>query len=407
MPVIRIEPYSGDVRQFLEAVEIPFGWTPNPADWDAVTPLVEQERLMAALDGDRIVGTAGAFSMQLSVPGGELPMAGVTMVGVHPTHRRHGILRDMMRRQLNEVHERGEPLAGLWASEGAIYQRFGYGWGTRGASFEIERRRSAYRTPHEPSGTYRLIGVEEATTAFPLVFDADRASRAGSFARSADWWRGEFFYDPEHHRRGGSAAQWLLYEVDGQPAGYARYRLHPEWDTKGPKSILDVTEAIGVNPEANLSLWRYLLDVDLVSTIRGRNLPVDHPLPLILAEPRRLGWTVNDALWLRLVDLAAALQGRRWRGSDELVIEVADSFCDWNAGRWRLTVDDGQATCSRTEATADLALDASDLAAVYLGGWRVTALGLAGRAAELSAGAARRLDALLAVDAAPWCPWVF
>ena len=242
---------------------------------------------------------------------------------------------------------------------------------------------------------------------FPPSSTRSARSRAGGFARSAAWWRGEFFYDPEHHRRGGSAAQLLVYERDGTNAGYARYRLHPEWDAQGPKSTLEVTEAIGVDPEATLSLWRYLLDVDLVATIRGRNLPVDHPLPLILAEPRRLGWTVGDALWLRLVDLAAALEGRAWRGRDELVLEVADGFCDWNAGSWRLTVDDGAAKVSRSDATADLSLDASDLATAYLGGWSVGALCRAGRARELVAGAARRLDALLAVDAAPWCPWVF
>jgi predicted acetyltransferase len=345
--------------------------------------------------------------MALAVPGAELPMAGVTMVGVHPTHRRRGILREMMRQQLDAIHERGEPLAGLWASEGAIYQRFGYGWATLGASFEIERSRTAYRAPHEATGSLRLLSVAEASTTLPAIFDALRGQRPGIFARSAAWWPAEFFHDPEHQRHGGSPAQYLLHETDGRPTGYARYRLYPDWDPRGPKSAVEVLEVMAATPGATLDIWRYLFDVDLVATIRGRNQPVDHPILLALAEPRRLGWTVSDALWLRLVDLAAALGGRRWEGSDALVLEVADAYCAWNTGIWQLEVMDGTGHLTRTERAPDLRIAAADLATLYLGAWRAADLARAGRLDEVTPGATARFDRLLQVAAAPWCPQTF
>ena len=406
--MIEVVPFSGEPDEFLKAVDLPFGWTPHADDLAVMRPLFEPERALVARDAGRIVGTAGIYTWELGVPGGsDLAMAGVTMVGVHPTHRRRGILRRMMRLQLDAIHERGEPLAGLWASEGAIYQRFGYGWGTLRAGFEVDRTRTAFREPHEPAGSFRLLDTAEAARLLPPFFEAIRHQRPGSQRRSSAWWAADMFHDPERRRDGGSALQIALYEVDGEAAGYVAYRLHPDWDERGPKSTLQLLEAMARDPEATRSVWGYLFGVDLVSTIRGRQQPVDHPLLLSLDEPRRLGWTVGDGLWLRIVDLPAALSGRVWRGSHELVLEVADAFCAWNSGRWRLETDDGRASVTRTDAEPDLALDAGDLAAVYLGGWQLGALVSAGRARELRPGAAARFDAAAATDAQPWCPQVF
>lgn len=407
MAVIEVRPYQGDAASFIGAVELPFGWTPRDEDMKVFEPLVELDRALAAYDGQRVVGTAGMFSMQVTVPGGELPMGGVTMVGVHPTHRRRGVLREMMRQQLEAMHRRGEPLAGLWASEGAIYQRFGYGMATLGARFEIDRSRTGFREPVEDTGSLRLVDATEAARSLPAVFAQVRPLRGGTFDRSEAWWQSEFFYDPEHHRNGGSPMALLLHETDGQPTGYARYRLFPEWDERGPKSTLEVHEAVATSPMATRQIWRYLFDVDLVATIRARNLPADHPLPLILAEPRRLGWRVADAMWLRLVDLVAALEGRHWSTGGRLVLDVADESCPWNRGRWELQVDDGRGRVTATTDTADLALDIRDLGAAYLGGVQVASMVQAGRITELSEGAADRADAMLRVPLAPWCPQVF
>jgi predicted acetyltransferase len=402
-----IRAFDGDVPAYMRAVTLPFGWEARDEDMAVFAPLVELDRALAAYDAEQVVGTAAAFSMQLTIPGGELPMAGVTMVGVHPTHRRRGLLRQMMRRQLDDIHERGEALAGLWASEAVIYQRFGYGLASLAASFEIDRARTGFRRPHESGGTLRLVNGDEVAEQFPKVFQQVRHSRPGIFARSPDWWRSEFIHDPEHSRRGGSPASFVLHETDGKPTGYARYRLYPEWDDRGPKSSLEVSEAVGVSASATLDVWRYLFDIDLVISFRSRNLPVDHALLFALAEPRRLGWGLSDALWLRLVDVGRALEARSWALDGELVMELRDEFCDWNAGRWQLSVTNGKASVSASQAPADLELDAGDLAATYLGGVQMNALVRAGRVIEHRAGCASIADRMLWVPAAPWCPQVF
>jgi predicted acetyltransferase len=402
-----VRPYEGDARAFLNAVEVPFAFTPRDEDFQLFEPLIELDRALAAYDGGRVVGTAGIFSMGLTVPGGELPMAGVTMVSVHPTHRRRGLLREMMRQQLEAIHRRHEPLAGLWASEGAIYQRFGYGMATLAARFEIERARSAFRETPAPTGSLRLVDADAAARLFPPVFEKVRAMRAGVYDRPEAWWRSEFFHDPEHQRNGGSPATYVVHETDGMADAYARYRLHPEWDERGPKYALEVLEAMATTPEATAELWRYLLDVDLVATIRGRNLPIDHPLLLLLAEPRRLGWGVGDALWLRVVDLVAALEGRGWAADGRIVLEVRDETCPWNAGRWELSAEGGGGRVTATTRSADLALHVRDLGAAYLGGVGMSQLHSAGRIAELTPGAADRADAMLRTAFAPWCPTIF
>lgn len=405
--MIDVRPYEGDARSFIEAVELPFAFQPDDEGIRLFEPLIELDRALAAYDGERVVGTAGIFSMRVGVPAGELPMAGVTMVGVHPTHRRRGVLREMIHQQLEAIHRRHEPLAGLWASEGAIYQRFGYGMATMQARFEVERARAAFREPAEPVGGMRIIGADEAAQVFPAIFDTSAGQRAGVVSRSAAYWPSEFFHDPERRRNGGAAATHVLHETDGRADGYARYRLYPEWDERGPKYALEVHEAIATNPAATRELWAYLFGVDLVATVRARGLPVDHPLLLLLAEPRRLGWAIGDALWLRLVDLVAALEGRGWADDGRLVLAVRDEACPWNAGRWEVVVADRAARVTASTADADLALDTRDLAAAYLGGIGMARLVDAGRVEELTAGAADRADAMLRVPLAPWNPTGF
>jgi predicted acetyltransferase len=404
---IDVRAFSGDPRAFLEAGELAFAEPVRDEDYDRWRQTFEPERAIAAYDGDRIVGTAGIFSLELTVPGGVLPAAGVTIVGVHPTHRRRGILRRMMRLQLDAIHERGEPLAILWASEGQIYQRFGYGLASLRAGINVERERAGYRLPHVPAGTIRFTQPDEAARLFPPIYEAERRSRVGFFARSATYWDNEFFPDPEHWRRGASQAFHVVHETAGEADGYARYRVRDEWDTAGPKSSVNVVELMATNPAARLDLWRFLFDIDLIARIETWNLSTDDPLLLSVSEPRRLRMDVGDALWLRIIDVASALAGRRYRSAGRLVLEVADEFCDWNDGRWALTVDGGVALVEATSDPADASCDITDLAAAYLGAFSFAQLGSAGRARELVPGGLARADALFRTDRAPWCPRVF
>ncbi|MDQ2935125.1 MAG: GNAT family N-acetyltransferase [Chloroflexota bacterium] len=403
---IEVKRHSGGARDFFQSAEIAFGEHFEPDDLPVFEPLFEADRALAAHDGKRMVGNATIISFELTVPGGTLPVAGVSAVGVQPTHRRRGILRQMMRRQLDEVHERGEPLAALWASEGSIYQRFGYGLATVMGSIDVERSRSAFRVPRTPSGRIRFVSRAEAGELFPPLYERMRTARVGFFERSPAFWDA-LFYDPERWRRGGGPAFFVVHEVDGAVDGYARYRIHDDWDLSGSKSRLVVMELMAENAAAHLDLWRFLFDVDLIATVVGQLLAVDDPLLLAMAEPRRLRFTIGDALWLRIVDVEGALGGRRYHGSGRVIIGLRDEFCPWNAGRWALDVGDGSAVVERTGEAAELDLDVTDLAAIYLGAFTVAQLLAAGRGRELGAGSAARLDGLLRSDRAPWCPAVF
>lgn len=404
---VDVRPFDGEPRAFYEAGELAFGERVRDEDFARWTRLFEQDRAIAAIDGDRVVGTAGIFSFELTVPGGMLPAAGVTIVGVHPTHRRQGILRRMMRLQLDAIHDRGEPLAILWASEANIYQRFGYGLATLRAGINIDRGRSSFRLTHRPSGTIRFVEPDEGARLFASVYDAERAIRPGFFDRTPEYWTTEFFPDPEHWRRGASAAFHVVHETAGDADGYARYRIRDEWDNAGSKSSLNVVELMASNPSARIDLWRFLFDVDLMARVETWNLPPDDPLLLLVSEPRRLRIDIGDALWLRVVDVAAALAGRRYRADGSIVFAVADAFCEWNDGTWSLRVEGGVPYVEAADGAADLEVDITDLGATYLGAFTFAELAQAARVREVVPGAIERADALFRTDRAPWCPRVF
>ena len=404
---IDVRAFDGDPRSFYDAGELAFSERGRDEDFNRWAPAFEADRAIAAYDGDRVVGTAGIFSFELTIPGGALPAAGVTIVGVHPTHRRRGILRRMMRLQLDAIHERGEPLAILWASEGSIYQRFGYGLGTLRMGINLERERGAFRRPHSPAGTIRFVELDEAKRVLPPVYETLRPHRPGFFTRSPAFWDSEFFADPEHWRRGASAAFHVVHEVAGVADAYARYRVRDDWEAAGSKSAVVVVEVMATNPAAHLDVWRFLIDIDLMARIETWNLAVDDPLLLNLAEPRRLRADLGDALWTRIVDVAPALAGRRYASDGRVVLEVADEFCEWNDGVWELSVENGVPIVQPTSGGADLALDITDIGAVYLGAFGLRQLADAGRVRELDPGAIARADALFRTEMPPWCPKVF
>ena len=368
----------------------------------------EPERIIAAFDGKQPVATAGAFTLRLSVPGGETDAAGVTLVGVSPDHRRRGILRSMMRHQLDDVHARGEPLAILWASEGAIYQRFGYGLGTLTASFEVQCDRAAFARPAPPEGSIRFVDAEAAMGIFPAIYERVRAETPGMVGRSETWWRWVTLHDTQRARRDYGMRFLAVYEAGGEVEGTAIYRVKSEWDERGPAGRLAAIEVLASTPRATRDTWSWLLGVDLVTQVRARRAPFPHPLQLLLANPRRLGFTVGDGMWLRVVDVGAALAARRYGRPGTLVIEVRDEFCPWNAGRWLLAVAaDGSGEARPTTAMPDLALEAADLGATYLGTFRFSDLARVGRVVECAAGALERADAVFTTARAPWCNTMF
>jgi predicted acetyltransferase len=364
---------------------------------------LEVERMHAAWEDGVAVGGAGAFSFELSVPGGAVPAAGTTVVGVLPTHRRRGVLTAMLRAQLDDCRRRGEPVAYLWASEATIYPRFGFGLASRIGAMTIPRERTAFARPFAPRGTVRLVGLDEAVRTFPPLYDQVFAQRPGLFRRDRAWWETRRLHDDPARRRGGGPLNRALLTLDGRPAGYALYRVAQDWRGGSSSGKMTVVEAVAPTPDATRELWRWVLDFDWTSEIAADLLPLDHPLFLLLAEPRRMRFELNDGVWVRLVDIGAALSARSFAGDGEVVLDVTDAFCPWNAGCWRVA----RGGAERTDAEADLRLDVTGLGSVYLGGFGFGDLLAASRAEELRPGAAARADELFHTRVGPWCAEIF
>jgi len=392
-----------EMAQGLRPIFHFFGSAPSEEAVENLSTLVTPERLFAAFEDGDAVGGAGSFPFELTVPGGRVRAAGVTVVGVLPSHRRRGVLRELMRAQLDAVHERGEPVAYLWASESTIYGRFGYGMASLAGAVDLARERSVYAQPFEPYGRVRLIDRDEALELVPPVYEQVARETSGMFGRSREWWELRALADPEWRRRGGGELQRAVLAADGEVEAYALYRLRPEFEHFASVGTTEVIEALATSPAATAAIWRFLLDVDWMSRITAQLLPVDHPLFFLLAEPRRMRFMLTDALWVRLVDVGAALSGRSFAGDGEVVLDVADAFCPWNEGRWRV----GRAGAEQTAAAADLRLDAAALGSVYLGGFTFAELARAARVEELRSGALARADALFRTDRAPWCVEIF
>jgi len=380
-----------------------FGSTPSEDALTMFDRLMPPGRLHAAFEDGDAVGGAGVFPLELTVPGGRVHAAGVTVVGVLPSHRRRGILRELMRAQLDDVHERAEPVACLWASEATIYGRFGYGMASLAGEIDLARDRSLYAQPFEPRGRVRLVDHDEALELVPPVHERVARETPGMAARSRDWWELRALADPEWRRRGGGEMVRAVLEVDGEPEAYALYRLHPAFEHFASVGRTNVIEALAVSAQATAEIWRFLFDVDWMSRIEAHLLPVDHPLFFLLAEPRLMRFTLTDALWVRVVDVGEALSRRSYLGEQEVVFDMRDTFCPWNEGRWRVTPGGAE----RTDAAAGLRLDVSALGSVYLGGFTFAELARAGRVEELRPGALVRADELFRGDRAPWCVEIF
>jgi predicted acetyltransferase len=401
--VVRACADGEEFRGALSSIWQYFAGEPTDESIERFGRVLPVERMRAAFDGDRIVGGAGTFAFDMTVPGGSLPCAGVTVVAVDPTHRRRGVLTQMMRTQLDEAHELGEPIAALWASEAAIYGRYGYGLASMAGEIQIPRERTAFGVPVPQGEPARFVSIEEGLERFPAIYDRVLAETPGMPSRSRDWWEFRILADPEARRFGGGPARRVLIEDGRESLAYAIYHHHSGFEYGSSTGSVRVVEAFGATPAATAAIWRYLLDIDWIATVNASLLPLDHPLFLLLAEPRRARFTIGDALWVRLVDVGAALSGRGYAQDGEAVFELTDSFCPWNEGRWRLAA--GRA--ERTKAEADLRLTVNELGSVFLGGFTFDQLARAGLLEELRGGGIGRADAIFRSDRLPWCPEIF
>ncbi|HJY58728.1 MAG TPA: GNAT family N-acetyltransferase [Streptosporangiaceae bacterium] len=422
-PPYPIRPVSSEEFDAFHTVDMhAFHGSPlSPEERQLVLSHLEFDRSLAAFDGDTPVGTAGAYTFQLTVPGSAaLPAAGVTWVSVLPSHRRRGVLSSLMRRQLADIRGRGEPVAVLWASESVIYSRFGYGRAMWHADFTLYRGEGTLARTAPAAGTagsdgglrLRLVDPVAAVPELAKVYDAVLPSRPGFIARIESWWQ-RTVYDPAARRQGTSPLHCVLAEDDGGPRGYALYSAVNRWDsdTSLPDSTLNVREMVAADAAASAALAADLLSRDLTTEFRLRGRPVDDPLLYQLADPRRARPQLKDALWVRIIDVPGALARRRYSAPADVVLEVRDDLLTANAGRWRLTTTDSaedggglSATCVPSSSAPDVLLDVTQLGAAYLGGTTLGALAGAGLVTEGRPGAVRQLSTALSWDPAPWCP---
>jgi predicted acetyltransferase len=388
---------AAEAEAFSRAVTAAFHREPSPAELERYARIDEPERGLAWFDDGKIVAGSAVFTRRLTVPGAIVDCAAVTGVGVRSTHRRRGLLTELMRRQLQDIHERGEAVAALWASEAAIYGRFGYGPAAGAALLRARRPAARLATPPPRGEPLRAGAAAEHVEAMRPIHERERAQRPGMLDRDGPWWEDRLFDPPE--RRDG--AQPLQAVVVGD--GYALYAVKPEFSWDGPVGEVNIRELVAGTPQARAQLWAFLLDQDLTTKITWFLAPVDEPLALMLTDPRAVSFEVGDALWVRVVDVGGALGARIYAEGPDVVLDVSDPFCPWNEGRWRLRADG----CERTSAEADLALDAAALGAAHLGGTSLRALAAAGRVDELRPGALARASRALRSDVEPWCPEIF
>jgi predicted acetyltransferase len=346
--------------------------------------ITEVERSVVADDEGRVVGHATAQTRDLTVPGAIVPAAHVTGVGVAPTHRRRGILTAMMTGQLREIAEAGrEPIAVLWASETKIYPRFGYGGAGPRLRFDVMSREIRLTPPGPPIGRLRLVKPLAALDDLKRVHERVRAGRVGWSSRPEYAWK-YVFADVESHRRGATEQRGVVVDGEDGPIGYAVWRVQERWNEHGPNGQVQVREIVAEDPRTYAQLWQFLLGIDLTRSLTYGMGALDEPLQYLVDEPRRLGTATSDALFVRIVDLPAALEARQYATSLDVVIEVTDALIEGNNGRWRVSGGPGKITCARTDDPADFACSIAELSAAYLGGTSLAALAAAGRVRQLS-----------------------
>jgi predicted acetyltransferase len=405
---------SGEEWAFVQSERVPFldpatdDVEARRADERAVAHL-ETDRAWVAEDRGRFVGNANIISLDLTLPAfpGQpapvRPLAGVSGVGVHPTHRRRGLLRRLMSAMLEDAHRRGEALAGLLASESVIYGRFGFGHATSSIEVSIDSVRSDFLVP-APHLDLRLVDRDEAAKLLPDLFDRLRRCRAGEPSRSAAVWE-DYLEDRPPRRRGAGG---LFLAVGDE--GFVAYRAYDADIMRAEYSSVLIEELRGLTPHVEAALWRFVLDLDLVGEVTAKRRPVDEPLRWRLADPRQLKVNVvRDRLYLRILDVPSAFESRGYRRTGRLVLDVQppsdqlDGQRDPAPGRWVLEVGPDGASCraARIGEDADLRLGLTELGALYLGGVASSTLAAAGRLEELRGGSLDRADVLLASTPAP------
>jgi len=399
-PIVRRE-----LAAYVSLLEVAAGRRPGDEALADARAEVELDRTLAVFEDGVAVAATGSDLLELTVPGPRpVPAARITLTGVLPSRRRRGYAVQLARRQFRDFHDRGEPLAVLITTGPGFQRRIGLAPAARAAEVEIETRRGSLESGAGEGDDVRVLDDAERDRLLPEVYERHRRAQPGQIVRTPTFWR-FWLLDRDRFRKGEPGDRFAVAYDDAQglPQGYVTYRLRPGDPRVQPVDALVVEDLVAVTNEARYALWDFCLAFEQARRVVAHNVPVDEPLLWMLRDPRRLRVTrVRDFLWLRLVDVAAALRARSYGGCGELVLELADPLLPENTGRFLLTADEAGGACAATRRPPDLALEVADLGAIYLGDASFVALARAGRVRELAAGAIARADALFDSRPAPW-----
>lgn len=371
---------------------------PSPLTWD-------RARGVEADDGELVAMHASYPFSRFPVPGARIPVAGLTWVGVHPAHRRRGLLRAMIHDHVTRSLGRGEAVSALWAAEPAIYGRFGYGLAAYDVRLTVPRGAALRPVPGADTVRVRLERLEERHGDLVQALHG-AVDRPGWATRETPELRAAYLDDPSAFRDGAEALRIAVAERDGRPVGYALFRRKSSWEAAGPRGTVRVRDVVVEDAAVARALWGVLLDLDLMAKVDAW-VPLDDPLLHLLLDLRATEPRLGDNVWVRLLDVPAALAARRYVTDVDVVLEVRDDLVPSNARRWRLEGGTDGATVTPVESAPDLVLDVRELGAAYLGGPSLASLAAAGLVREERTGALAQAATAFGWPVPPGCSWVF
>lgn len=406
------------LEEFLEVDRTAFAFDMPVEERKLVPFAIEHARMRALEGGDgQLAAVHGSYELTMPVPGGgTVPTSGLTWVGVRPDHRRRGLLSAMMTDHFERSLARKEPVSALFAAEPAIYGRFGYGCAADDLRLKLARGTALRPVAGSAELTVSFERADAAVHAdlVDAVHRAAGAGRPGWMTRDTVAHRTRTLADPPSWREGGEPLRIAVArDGDGNPRGFALVRRKEKWDEGGPAGTVELRDVSALDAAATHRLWSFLLDLDLMSTVKSPMLAVDDPLLHLLVDQRRARPVVNDNLWVRLLDVPVALAARRYAAPLDAVLELTDTWVPANAGRWRLTTGDvaadgtAPAVVERTDDPADLTLDVRELGAAYLGGRSLAAFAAASLIDARSPEVLQAATTAFGWSRAPLCSWVF
>ncbi len=409
------QPNPDELHEFLQVSIRSYGSDATSEEAAHEVLSNEIDRSHGALDGATWVGSSGAYSVETTLPGGQqVGAAAISMIGVAPTHRRRGILTELMKRLHRDATQRNEAIAVLTASESTIYRRFGYGTITDVAHLSIAANTVRFDPPLDENGSFVLVDPHDDVTEMQALFETERTRRTGWLSLTAGMWE-QIKADPEHFRRDKSPLRGVVHcDTTGTPDGYVTWRIHHESRSdRLAANTVHIEHLVGETPDVEAALWSFVANIDLATEVVWECGPPDPAIKWRLIEPRQLRTLAHtDMMWARLLDIPTALSRRTYAARGTLVIDVHDRFHPDCGGRFRIT-SKGRGwlgTCVRLDEADDepcnLTLDTADLASLTFGTVNATTLAQAGRLTGTT-NSIDLADALFTVPARPWWPIEF